>query len=151
MAVVAVIGILVSLALPRFRVFIARGRQAEAMQNLGTIRGLQKSYHLRAQGLGWGDNVYHSGLEMGEGDSGTCDPTGSSKKNELGFRVEACDKLRYTYTTAGSSSIGEAKNSAKNNKFIYPQCSGAGSKDEWTINVKGELKHDNDIVKDCDN
>ena len=154
MAVVAVIGILVSLALPRFRVFIARGRQAEAAHNLGNIRGLQKAFHLRAQGLGLGDNVYHSDMKMGlglGGGSGTCDPTGSGRKNDLGFRVEECTKLRYTYLTGGATNIGQAKNEANGSRFIYPNCSGGGSKDEWSITVSGNLTHDHDIVQDCDN
>ena len=46
MAVVAIIGVLVSLAIPRFRVFVARARMGEAIHNLGVIDRLQKSYNL---------------------------------------------------------------------------------------------------------
>ena len=52
MVVVAVIGILVSLALPRFRTFVARSRMAEATTNLGVIQSLQKSYMLEQEMLG---------------------------------------------------------------------------------------------------
>ena len=152
MAVLAVIGTIVALALPRFRVFIARGRQAEAMHNLGHIKELQHAFNLRQQGLGLGDNLYHGGMKMGEGGDGTCGDTGSGTKNDLGFRVEKCEQLRYTYLSNDDAArVGEAKNDGTDPKYIYPNCSGGGSKDEWTINVSGELTHNNDIVKDCDN
>ena len=44
MAAVAVVAILVSLALPRYRAFIARARTSEAKTNLGIIYGLQQTY-----------------------------------------------------------------------------------------------------------
>ena len=119
---------------------------------------MQKSYHLRAQGLGLGDNVYHGGMRMGEGWSGylgTCDPNGTGTKNTLGFRVEECGKLRYTYVTGGLSAlgVGAAANNAGGTprKYIYPQCDGGGSIDTWSIQAGGELKHNHDIVQDCDN
>ena len=116
MAVVTVIGILVALALPRFRIFIARSRQAEASANLGVIHKLQKS----VQGFG-ADGVYHGGLMMGLGNSGgTCSDDSAGTKNSLGFRVEDCDKLRYTYSSAGGG--GHAVNNNPAGRQIYPNC-----------------------------
>ncbi len=95
MVVVAIIGILVSLALPRFRTFVARSRMSEAFHNLGVIKSLQKSYALEYQMFGQDDVVYNA-LLMGNGtDQNHC---GSANlTNKLGFRVEDCAKLRYDY------------------------------------------------------
>ena len=127
MAVVTVIGILVALALPRFRTFIARSRQAEAINNLGIIHKLQKSYNLRYSGFG-ADGVYHGGLKMGLGGiGGTCGSGLAGTRNTLGFRVEDCDKLRYTYstifTTGGYGGGGQADNNNPAGRQIYPNCS----------------------------
>ncbi len=152
MAVLAVIGILVSLALPRFRVFIARGRQAEAIHNLGIINKLQKSYTLRAQGLGLGDRMYFGGTLMGNGsNNNNCQD--ANKKNPLGFRVEDCDSLRYDYTArSGWQSYDQATNNGlSSSNLIYPGCSGAGSQDEWEMHKNGELKNTSDVVEDCAN
>ena len=100
MVVVAVIGVLVSLALPRFRTFIARSRQAEAIGNLSIIHKLQQSYNVRWESLGE-DNLYHSGLLMGlgGGGSGSCAAGTAGTKNTLGFRgrglQQAALYLRY--------------------------------------------------------
>ncbi len=67
MAVLAVVGTLVALALPRYRLYVARGRQAEAVHNLAHINTLQKSYNLKMQGLGLGDNLYFRGWLGGNG------------------------------------------------------------------------------------
>ena len=103
MAVVTVIGILVALALPRFRTFIARSRMGEAINNLAVIDRLQKSYNLRYMALGDGkDDVWWGSpgptVIMGNGKaSSSC--SSAQKTNHLGFRVEDCEKLRYTYST----------------------------------------------------
>lgn len=47
MVVLALLGVLVTLALPRYEVFLAKSRQAEARINLGVIHSLQESYHLK--------------------------------------------------------------------------------------------------------
>ena len=126
MAVVTVIGILVALALPRFRTFIARSRQAEAINNLGVIHKLQQSYNLKYSGFG-ADSVYHAGLKMGLGGiGGTCGDGSAGTKNTLGFRVEDCDKLRYTYSTistGGGGGGGMADNNNHAGRQIYPNCS----------------------------
>lgn len=160
MAVVAVIGILVSLALPRFRTFIARSRQAEAAHNLGHIRTLQKSYNLRWQGFG-ADDVWYYGDLGGNGTSQDTCSTDRYKKNELGFRLEDCEKARYTYDVAlGETwSFGRAWNNGTSH-HIYPNCSGAGKEDTMYICKEaaslcnsagaGGLKVVSDIVKECE-
>lgn len=124
MVVVAVIGILVSLALPRFRTFVAKSRMAEAIHNLGVIDRLQKSYNLHWEMFGQ-DDVWFSGVLMGDGQC-----TGSGMTNKLGFRVEDCSKLRYLYEAEGASDKDSADSSGAANRRIYPGCS---QRDEWEI------------------
>ena len=47
MVVLALIGVLVTFALPRYEVFMAKSRQAEARINLGVLYSLQQSYFLK--------------------------------------------------------------------------------------------------------
>ena len=151
MAVLAVIAILVALAVPRFQTFIARSRQAEAMHNLGNIDALQKSFRLRKQGFGI-DNSWHNGLNMGlGGSSGDCSDSGSGTKNDLGFRVDDCNKLRYTYATTGGATSTAKNDGHDGNLLIYPSCNNEA--DEWTIrhiNAGAKLANGEDIVSKCD-
>ena len=163
MAVITIVGILVALALPRFKTFIARARQAEAIRNLGIIHSLQKSYTLRMQGLGLGDKKI-ADLKMGNGSNdNNCD--GTAKSNPLGFRVEDCERLRYNYVTHAAAYSTFATNTGSGGAgMIYPGCE--GSKDEWIKchgdallsaicsagggGLKpGELVNNEDIVEAC--
>jgi len=137
MAVVVIVGILVSLALPRFRLFIATARQAEAHTNLGIIASLQQTYYLKY-------NAYFSGLDMGGGGASTC---GASKENNaLGFRNVNCAKLRYKYTSSGGGGVA-TNTGSDNNLLIYPNCS--GKIDTWTIDDKRELKQTANVITGC--
>ena len=140
MAVVAVLMVLVALALPRFRLFIASSRQAEAQTNLGIIATLQQSYQLRFHG------THHSGLDMGGKDKCDTDDT-DEQLNQLGFRVVDCAALRYNYAST-SSGGGEAENEKTlfPSKHIYPNC---GSADEWTISVTRKLTNSTSVIASC--
>ena len=155
MAVVTIVGVLVALALPRFRTFIARSRMAEAINNLAVIDRLQKSYNLRHMSLGDGkDDVWWTSssgdIIMGMGGAtAQCDP--ANLKNGLGFRVEDCTKLRYLYKTSGAAS-DEAENQGNSPQglAIYPGC-GTGV-DTW-VNHRNtgssKLEHKDDIIEYC--
>ena len=134
MAVVVIVGILVSLALPRFRLFIATARQAEAHANLGIIASLQQTYYLK-------HNKHFAGLDMG---GGTCGAT--AEKNELGFRNVNCAKLRYKYS-ATTSGGGSANADGASGREIYPNCTGKA--DKWSIGVTRELKHEENVITLC--
>ena len=152
MAALAVVMILVALALPRFRVFIARGRQGEAVQNLGVIVKLQRAFRLRHQGLG-DDRLYHVGMSMGlgaPGSGGTCADDATGTKNTLGFRVPDCDRLRYTYTSIMLPAVvGFAASEGVGNRLIYPNCTGIT--DSWIVDEGGRLTNTMDIVQSCKN
>ena len=152
MAVVAIMGILISFAVPRFRTFVARSRMSEAIHNLSVINSLQKTYNLSFQMFG-SDNVWwNAGLIGRDGASSKCSDSTSELKNKLGFRVDDCERLRYFYT--GGSSTDEAKNSSGGGDpsyRIYPGCSSGD--DEWKMHRvstgSSKLEHSIDIVEAC--
>jgi len=135
MAAVAIVGLLVSLALPRYRLFIARSRMAEAKTNLGIIYGLQQAYKAEFE--------KYVGLDgMGSGRCSTGSP-GQQAKNELGFRVTDCAELKYLY----SASISDASaNANSGNSEIYPGCT---QFDVWEISAQRKLKHKENVIKKC--
>lgn len=141
MAAVVIVGVLVALAIPRYRVFVARSRQSEAAINLGLIAKLQQSYYLRYSN-------YNSGLSIGKGGGGSC-PAAADPANELGFRTAKCDKLRYTYTSDSAGGGKAVNNGGDTSLLIYPGCSGAGKEDEWAINDEHDLTNPKDIIKKC--
>ncbi len=141
MAAAAVMGILVSLALPRYRLFVARSRMSEAKTNLGIIATLQQSYLAEYQKYG---KIGPEG--MGSNGTPQCDDgaPGEDRENELGFRVTDCSRLRYLYM-ADSSAGGANANSGINE--IYPDCT--EESDFWTIDVKRDLSHGSSAIKIC--
>lgn len=155
MVVVTVIGILVSVAVPRFKTFIARGRQAEAKHNIGVIDKLQQTYNLRWQGFGKDDEWFNGRLGGNGSNSTGCSP--ALVKNALGFRLKDCEKARYDYHT--QKEHDEATNNGNSGLTIYPNCEGNGSVDTWRkcrfaagtwCNGKiGQLVNTDDIVVVC--
>ena len=148
MAAVVIVSILVTLAVPRFRVFIAKARQGEAHINLDIIAKLQQSYFNE-------HNVYNSDLAIGKGKaSGTC-PTSTDNANILGFRTADCEKLRYNYTTSGATTAGGnsagggiAENDGSvTSLLIYPGCS--SKTDLWDINDKRDLTNRTKVIEAC--
>ena len=92
MVVVGIIGILAGLALPRFRVFQAKARQAEAKGVLGHLYVLQSVY--------FGENNNYSGLTQ-RGD-GTC------TTNRLGFSFDGCINSTYQYSAGDATAATQA-------------------------------------------
>ena len=132
MAAVGIMTILVSLGVPRYQAFIARGRMAEAKVNLGHIAALQGIY--RAE---W--NAYGSLSTVGRtGDtSSTC-----GTNNSLGFAPDGCEDLRYGY-----SSTTAFKATATSGTEIYPGC---GSSDVWEVtNDKPKPNQTTNVIKYC--
>ena len=137
MAAVAIVGLLVSLALPRYRLFIARSRMAEAKTNLGIIYGLQQTYKAEFEKYG----TITGGMGFG-GDGCSAGSPGRNAKNELGFRVTDCNELRYSYRSRTASA-----NANSNGSEIYPGCS--GEYDVWNITAERKLEHLISAIKKC--
>ena len=134
MTAVGVVGILVAIALPRYRAFIARARTSEAKMNLGIIYGLQQTYKAEFEKYATLD---------GMGYKGKCNPNDQQAQNELGFRVTDCNKLNYFY----KSSAGAA-NANSNFSEIYPGCT--TKTDVWNISVKRKLDHEESVIEKCE-
>lgn len=146
MIVVAIIGIIAALALPRFQNFQSKARQSEARFNLSSIYTLQVSYS--------GDNDTYSNfgcLSLGGGAHFTCTTRTSNAWsswnacntiNDIGFRVTDCRKVRYTYVTGGdqihfTATASEMDASTFQTRRVFPGCT--ATYDVWQIDDKKSL------------
>lgn len=137
LAAVAVVGVLATVAIPKYRAYIARSRSAEAKVNLGTILSLERSY------------FYEYDDHAPDASYGNCEIDNcqdADKKNALGFRAANCQELRYRYTSMGGSDFGANANSTKCE--IYPGCDTA-ERDLWNIDEAGALTHVENIIEKC--
>ena len=152
MIVVAIIGILAALAIPRFQQFQSKARQSEARSNLSHIYTLQLSYN--------GDNDTYSNftcLNQGAGVSYTsgCGFTGAAATgawisvgacnttNDLGFRITDCKKVRYLYVNIGNQNMftataHELHGGTNSSRRVFPGCTST-TNDQWQINYEKEL------------
>ena len=137
LAAVAIVGVIATLALPRYRAQVARARQAEATTSLSTIRDLQKIYYYE------GDRGhYHSGLHYG---IDKCGNSAAEGRNELGFKLPDCSKSRYRYITNAGNDCAKSDGSLDQGK-VYPGCT---ANDIWHMSDIGKLTHTHDVIKSC--
>ena len=130
MIVVAIIGILAALAIPKFQSFQAKARQTESKNNLSHIFTLQISYY--------GDNdVYANVNNTGRG---------SCTANPIGFSVVGCgtNKARYNYSSTGGATFLATATAAAN--VIVSGCSNV---DTWNIDQTKNLRAASDAVALC--
>lgn len=142
MVVVAILGVLATVAVPRFNIFRARARQAEAKSNLGVVFTLQEAFaidherHYNGNGNHWGgtdmkDLSSADGYAVAGGSSGCA---AANIVNKLGFRLANCDQARYGYYVAEYPdatnetqflAIAYAPSDSTAGKRIFPGCDGA--------------------------
>ena len=137
LAAVAIVGVLATLALPRYRAFIARSRSAEAKVNLATILSLERSYFYEY-------DAHAPAASYGPCGTSNCGTT--NLKNELGFRTDDCTSLRYVYLGLGAGVFGANANSI--GCEVYPGC-GTTKEDIWDIYANGKLNHTKKVVEAC--
>ena len=122
MVVVAIIGILASLAIPRLSLS-AKARQAEAKTNLSYIYTLEQSFY--------GDNDKFSSMKKTGNDTSR---SGNCIENELGFEISNCKKARYAYKASIAANGQEFKAIATSGKGtankIRPKCKADGGYDQ---------------------
>jgi prepilin-type N-terminal cleavage/methylation domain-containing protein len=104
--VVALIGVLASVAIPGFLSYQARSRRAEAFVNLQAVAHSQLSYfavkgYFLGTGLSWPDPVPYGGLGAGKM---TWDAASSSAFADLGWAPEG--KVYYSYEVNSPSVAG---------------------------------------------
>ena len=154
MVAAMIMGTVISVALPRYRVFIARGRMSEAKANLGVLATLQQSYYAEYQ-----KNVGMTKVGGGGANNAciTCSGATNANKgqcNELGFRPSDCNRLRYFYVSGTDTSGANANENVHSNvREIYPGCENNGNVyDQWHIyNKNRNLGHSYDVVERCNN
>lgn len=137
MIVVGIIGILASLAVPRFQKFQGRARQTEAKTDLVMIYTLEETY--------FGDWDSYKALSTTV--QGTSVTGGAATCNEtvLGFGVNPCGRSRYAYTaTAGQTTFTATATSAAN--LIVGGCS---TTDVWNIDQSKTLNNTANAVTLC--
>ena len=132
-AVIVIIGILVTLGVNQYRSFIAKGRQAEAKLNLKAIADLQESY--KYENEEYSELVQTNGVGAFPSTDKCGGTNGKHMKNKLGFRPNNCSKLRYGYWWTGQKGNAKAyaESTLEDDKLIYPGCE---KKDKWTLETK---------------
>ena len=133
MVVVAIIGILVSLAVPRYKVFMVKAHQSEAATQLSTLYTLQIAYYSR-------NNKFYSLLPQYR-----C-------SNDLGFSPGCVNNVptgRYKiyHSTGGSNFVAEARSGNMNDNLVNPGC----KFDSWIMDSKRCLCSRSNSAKNCDN
>ena len=142
MIVVAIIGILARLAIPRYRAFTAEARRAEAKVNLRSIHTYQEAYMV-AHNVYWSATAgtlsnstkygYKDNTDWecaAPGISSVVIAGGSGKKLGFKFRSDKeCREMRYGYQVNGNEGDYVALAHGGHNKqnWIYEQCSGTGA------------------------
>jgi prepilin-type N-terminal cleavage/methylation domain-containing protein len=142
MIVVGIIGLLATLAIPKFQQFQAKARQAEAKNMLSHIYTLEEAYHL--------DNNQYIGFTEVYGRKGKTNsctaPTGAQA---IGFEISPCESggvtPRYGYTVTGPSSTAFKANAATGDKTENYVCPGAAKHTFW---IDQDRKLDTDL-KEC--
>ena len=136
MVVVAILGVLATVAVPRFNIFRARSRQAEAKSNLGMIFTLQESFSIEHERYydgnagSWGGTDMSSAAERdGYFAAGVSKCAETDANNKIGFRLANCEKARYGYYISAANeegflAIAYAPSDVVGDKRIFPGCSG---------------------------
>lgn len=150
MAVLIILGILATLAVPRYSAFITRARQGEAKIQLEHIASLQEIYKLEHR-------EYYNNTAMVVGYDGTthCSETEDELHNKLGFSPANCLELRYGYSIVSGSKTAftaqaHAPSTIGSDKEVYPGCDGAGNGDTWTVSGKSKAVNTVNIITSCD-
>ena len=153
MVVVAIIGVLASLAVPRFKTFQAKARQAEAKTNLAHLYTLQQSFHADydtyAGSSGSATDCSGSGMVDVKTKGFEC------SANCLGFIVKPCNiethynkNKRYTYQVMEATQTtfkAQGFSQGKETNRVLPGC----DEDVWSINEKKSVKGVKDQTRLC--
>lgn len=145
MVVVAIIGVLAALAVPRFQMFQAKARQSEAKNNLSHMYTLQESYFGDYESYA---DVPDVGATLGDRTTAACEA-----KNDIGFSITPCDgagaKVRYRYGSTGADStefLATAITGTGEFNRVIPNCDTA---DEWTIDHNRLLLNKTKALTEC--
>lgn len=124
MIVVGLIGVLTTMAIPRFQAFQAKAKMGEAKSLLTHIHTLQQSYHLD-------NNNYVDFTQYGRvATNGVLNCTQPAGAMSLGFRIEPCvvgDPVpRYGYDSISASTSAFIARAATGDRGYNLVCPGDG-------------------------
>ena len=145
MVVVGILGILATIAIPRYNSFIVQSRRAEAKSHLHQIATLQEAFRAEHGGYYYSSAMQDKGVgyKDGNGKLGDCtdypDADDKGLTNRLGFRPKDCDKLRYVYKLSGANVVIASAASDANKRHIFPDCNGPGDCYECGYNTGDAL------------
>lgn len=131
MIVVSIIGILASIAFPKWEMFIARSKQAEAKMNLSQIYSLEQSY--------FAENDEYAAVPSGSHCVGN-----NQKSNNIGFYID-CEKSRYLYEVTVTDKTAFVAKAVSKKDMIISGCP-AGA-DKWSLDQDRKLDKNGDITK----
>ena len=129
MIVVAIIGVLAALAVPKFATFQAKAKQTEAKTSLSHLYTLQEAV--------FGETDAYVALA-------TTPAAGVCAANALGFQPKPCAGARYAYTIPAGGATYVATAAA-----IGSIVTGCATKDTWTMTEGKVLKSTIDAVALC--
>ena len=135
MVVVAILGVLAMVAIPRYDIFRARSRQSEAKANLGVLFTLQETFRIEHERYYNGDGGAWGGDSMNDATSrqgyrGAT--TRTCQRNKLGFRMANCGEARYGYFVAGADEdeyimVAYGASDVQGDERVFPGCDGNGT------------------------
>lgn len=133
MIVVGIIGVLATLALPRFKQFQAKAKMGEAKNILAHVYTLEHSYALD-------NNAFLNFTAFGA--NGTCNPPANAK--EIGFRIDPCNPNvpRFSYSVDLTGTGGFDGTAATGANAANKVCPGNPAF-TITINQNNEFKGSN--------
>lgn len=144
MIVVGIIGVLATLALPRFKQFQAKAKMGEARNMLSHVYTLQQSYSID-------NNRFLAFALMGRNAAGTIvNCAGDGNANLLGFRIEPCTNggseptPRYGYDSTGTQAafVATATSGAGVGNLVCP----GNNAHSFTINQANAFNETNAVV-----
>ena len=148
MVVVGIIGILASIAVPRFQKYYAKARQVEAKNNLSHIYTLELNYHAdedQYADFDWvGNKEWFPGVK-------------ECYDDKIGFSLNPCGKARYKYnasakdgTSLDSDFLGTAQSGVGQGKTGNKIVPGCKYPDIWTVNGAKDIQNTSKAVVKCD-
>jgi prepilin-type N-terminal cleavage/methylation domain-containing protein len=129
--VVAIIGIIYGIAIPRYSLFVARGRQSSATYDLYHIFSLMQTYEM--------DNGSYVGASLGT----------SGLPGNIGYVFLKPEQAHYIYSLADDPIPQNAPYSFLiTAESTAPLC-GKNSLDRWSIDQDMNLQNDQDGARQC--
>lgn len=143
MIVVAIIGLLAALAVPKFQSFQARAKQSEAKSNLSHGYTLEEAY--------FGDHETYIAVANAGGRTAATAVT--CPANPLGFLIRPCgntqdvySKVYYAYSfVSGAPTQFTATATTSNTKIV----TGCVTDDTWTIDQDRRMQTPSNAVETC--